>query len=375
MRTNAKLEINLNYLKNNFKLIQTRAPKAQVLFMVKADAYGHGAAQIATFCFHECKIKHFGLATLGEAIELKENLPDREVKAYAFSENGMDQFEQNKAHYLEKEIIPVLFQMKDLKTFLNDKDMTRSPLVIKVNIGMNRLGIDFDELSEMISVLLRNGRRKIDHLMAHFPGSNDPTQIEETKSQYQRFLNIKSLLISQGIEVVESSVSNSGAIEREIGICESFIRPGLLAYGAYTCSDNPMGWKGRVISKFIIKPIMLREVKKGDGLGYGSPEASTDGILAIVPAGYADGLSSGYEKLEYRCGDFIGVMASRVNMDMSLILFSLEAKDALSQEEIMVWGESSWDLLQLAKKVGLLPYHLFCQISSRVPRVYKIGYN
>ena len=153
MRFHSSLQINLEYLKSNLNQIRSIAKNCEILFMVKANAYGHGAVEIVEYAFNQAAVKEFGVATLGEALYLREKLPQLNFDLYVFSDLEM-RSSDNYRHYVDKKIIPVLSNMKDLDFFLEHEDLRYIPLCLKFNTGMNRLGFLPNEV-DMISNKLK----------------------------------------------------------------------------------------------------------------------------------------------------------------------------------------------------------------------------
>ena len=133
-----KLTVNLEKLKNNIIDLKKHCPQNQIMFMVKADAYGHGMIPIVRYSQTECEINQFGVATLDEAINIRHELPDLDNELYVFSNLNL---EENSSLYAEMNIIPVLSSISMLDLFLKNNYLKGVPLVIKLNTGMNRLGI------------------------------------------------------------------------------------------------------------------------------------------------------------------------------------------------------------------------------------------
>ena len=368
MRSKAIFEVNINSFKKNLELIQKQCSQSELLLMVKANAYGHGAIPITQYAI-EAGVKSFGLATMQEAVELRDKNPDPSIEFYVFSETELDKLELWKKKYLDLQIIPVIENLDELERVALDQDLSKVKIALKVNIGMNRFGIKKHEINRVCEIL-KKYKRDIYHLIGHLPCSPDLKKVNETKEQIDLFNNMKKEIEDYGVDIGHCSVSNSGAIERGLGLDYDFVRPGLLAYGCLSTKDNPMGWKGSIISSLKAKPLKTFPIKKGELFGYGSSPSPDDGHVVVIPLGYADGLTQNYSNVEFKCGDKAGRLIGYVNMDVCFLLF----QDAYKQGGwIEVWGSSSQDFARLAKTTKIITYQLLCQISSRVPRFYKMS--
>lgn len=368
MRSKAVFEVNINSFKKNLKLIQKRCPQSNILLMIKANAYGHGAIDIAGYAVDN-GIKSFGLATMQEAVPIRQSLDDTRINFYAFSETELDDLDLWKKNYLHLNIIPVIENLDELERILNDPDLSDLKIALKFNIGMNRFGLSSSEV-EIACEKLKNHKRQIFHLMGHLPCSPDLKKLKKTQQQISLFNQIKKRIEGLGVKVLHSSVANSGAIERGLGIDHDFIRPGLIAYGPLSTKDNPMGWKGEMISSLKAKPLKVFPIQEGDLFGYGSTPSPANGYIAVIGLGYADGLTQNYASIEFRSGQQNGRVIGYVNMDISYILFE---KPIEHGDWIEIWGSSPQAFAHIAKKTQVINYQLLCQISLRVPRLYKMS--
>lgn len=358
MRSNSFLEVNLSHLADNFKLLKSKIANSEILFMVKANAYGHGMSKIAEFAYEEFAVSSFGVASLGEAIALRTRLP--EVEIYIFSDIDIT----NAAYQADLKLIPVIAKISDLEKYL-DSGLC-NPLALMVNTGMNRLGFSYEFDENLINFLVDN-KLSVFHLMTHFSDSYLPKK-EKTKIQYERFLEIKKKFNSANIKVAKTSVANSGAIENGIGLNETMVRPGLMLYGPQSTLGTKC-WDGKIISSLKAEVLQLQCLKKGDTVGYGSTVLSEDGVVAICSLGYGDGLLNSYQKLEVEFKGSSGKFIGRVNMDMFQALFKKDAPKV--GDHIHIWESGNDNSLQkVSMHTKMIPYEVFCSISSRVPRRY-----
>ena len=139
----------------------------EVIFMVKADGYGHGMIQITRFAILEMQIKEFGCASIAEALKLREELHDLEFDIYVFSDTQLD-VDENFEIYSKRRIIPVISSLGDLEFFIHSSESRNIPVCLKFNTGMNRLGLDPDDAEKVIKTLKQHGRQVIHHFFAHF---------------------------------------------------------------------------------------------------------------------------------------------------------------------------------------------------------------
>jgi alanine racemase len=367
MRHSSYLEVDLKLLGENISHIK-RLSTAQIIPMVKANAYGNGLVPISRFLVEECHIATLGCASLGEALNILNECPKLQSEIMVFSDTEIQNEKLSEA-YSNLNITPVLHQMSDVEAALTRSDLKKIPLVLKINTGMNRLGLSLDEL-ERIAPKLKN--RGVKHLMTHFATSYYPMKVgDKMHRQMDEFKQAKKVLTDIGVTVEETSVANSGAIEQNFGIDETYVRPGLMMYGPP--STEPRIWEGHQISKLITKVLKTFTVKKGTPVGYGINVAGEDGFIVVIPIGYGDGLMTFAAGIELMIKGFKGKLFARINMDMAFIMFDPSVEGKFKNEEVIeVWNHDNRVITDIATQMKTIPYQVMCGISSRIPRIYKV---
>ena len=366
MRPKSHLLVNLSYLQFNLEQLQKLAPKTEILFMVKANAYGHGLLKIVDYSFRELQLKSFGLASLGEALALRRASENYEYEIYIFSDLSIKDHVES---YLDFKLLPVITQMEDLLIVLNHAKCRYLPLVLHFDTGMNRLGLPLHQSASIIEELKKRGR-SVYHLMTHFSDSYLP-QKKKTQLQYQKFLQLKADFKNEGVEVKKTSVGNSGAIENGIGLGpeETTIRPGLMLYGMRS-NTSPACWSGKIISSLRAEVLDVRPVKKGESIGYGSTPSPRAGTLCILGLGYGDGITNHYQKLSLRYQQFQGTIIGRINMDMIQTVFPPEFSPKRGHL-IPLWEHCQERMKEVSLHTQLTPYEITCLLKNRIPRIYQ----
>lgn len=348
--------------------IQALAPKATILPMVKADAYGNGIVPISSHLVNECGARKIGCASLGEALFVLRECPDLAAEIMVFSDTEIQNPELRKS-YAALNITPVLHQVSDVKAFIHDPDMKRVPVVLKLNTGMNRLGLSLGELEECLPLLKNRG---VKHLMTHFACSYySSKEGDKTQRQSDEFRQAQKLLKDAGVTVEETSVANSGAIEQGIGVEETYVRPGLMMYGPP--SVEPVRWNGHQISRLVTRVLKTFIVKKGTPVGYGINVAPEDLLIAVLPVGYGDGILTYASGTKLMISGIEARLFARINMDMTFLSFpaSMEGK-IKAGDEIELWNHDNKVITDIATQMKTIPYQLMCAISGRIPRIYKV---
>lgn len=376
MRFRTRLYVDLGLLAENFTQLKELAPNNEVIFMVKADGYGHGMVPIVHFAITELNIKEFGVATLGEAKKLREELPDFEFEIYVFSDIQIESVTCQEI-FLSQRIIPVISNMDDLGIFLDNPDFKHFPLFAKFNTGMNRLGILPEEVDLFIKKLKSANRLEVFHFMSHFSSSSLPVKTNKQNiKQYELFKSLKRQITEAGITIQNTSMANSGAIEQGYALEETHIRPGLMLYGPSAMVPKYRSlskWKGKVISRLETYIINIFKVTKGQPIGYGATPCPGDGIVLIIALGYGDGFSTRFEGATLKYSGIDGKVAGRVNMDMAQVFFANSSNPSFKiGDKFEIWDHTQEKILHFSDQTKTIPYELFCQLTSRVPRVYGL---
>ncbi len=378
MKFRSRLIVNLNNLKHNYEQIKKLAPNSNVLFMVKADGYGHGMIPVARFACAELKIKEFGCATIQEALSLREELNDLAFDIYVFSDIQLE-LHENADIYLKKRIIPVISNVSELEYILHTPEFRNFPICLKYNTGMNRLGLNIAEIDKVINLLKANNRNSIHHLISHFANASFSMKKDEHNlNQIKKFEEIKKQFTDAGIKLERTSQSNSGSIEQKNGLVnDTHIRPGLMMYGPSSLNDNIQGegfFEGKLVSKLETYILRTFEVTKGTPVGYNSTPCPEDGVIAILAIGYGDGFSNRYSGVKLYHNGFEGFLIGRVSMDMAHVFFPKEARGHIKPHEVFtIWGEGGAEIRQFSKETKTIPYELFCSLLPRIPRVYRLS--
>lgn len=368
MRDHTRLEVYWARLARNWQRIQDLAPQARVLPMVKANAYGHGLIPVSRFLTEELGASLLGVATLGEAEAVIRELPDYRGKVYAFSEVNLRD-KATHARYAGDNIHPVVSTFEDLEIFLHDRCFKHLPLVLKLNTGMNRLGLAENEWEAAGALIKQAGRTSIQHLLTHYAYSYQTLKPgDRTNRQAESFKKALALLRGQGLSIEETSLANSGAIEQKFTVDETWVRPGLMLYG-----PPSVNWNGEIVSSLVTRIMKVFPVKKGLPVGYGGNTTAEEGLMAVIPLGYGDGFPTQASGWTFQHQGMKAKVFGRVNMDMTFLFFPTEALGRVKVgDEVRLWDADPAPLLSYAEHMQTHAYQALCALSSRVPRIYRL---
>lgn len=368
------VEISLSKLRHNAERVRELAGRRKVMAVVKADAYGHGAVPIAK-CLASCGIHWFGVATVEEALELREAGIEQPILLLG----GL--YMSDPAHLIEYRLTPSVSSTARLDTYAESARRHAQPIEfhLKVDTGMGRLGLPPDRLKSFVEHYRTLEGLELKGFFTHLASAEDLVA-SQTDEQSGRFEAALSELRSFGIEPEWVHVSNSAALFARRNFPENLVRIGALLYGYCLPLNLPAGERlpetpdFEPVLTFKSRVVYLKDVPSGAPLGYGAAfHTRRPSRIATVPVGYADGLSRalsnrGRAIVRDDCARIVG------NISMDLTLLDVTDIPGVSVgDEVYLLGKShhcSITALEIAEQVGTVPYEVLCSIGKRVPRIY-----
>jgi alanine racemase len=247
---------------------------------------------------------------------------------------------------------------------------------VKIDTGMGRLGVRFDEVADFASALKRFENIRVDGLMTHFAAADEPSCGPLTKDQIQRFENAVAVFEAHGLVPTHRHLANSAAVFAQTAAWGNLVRPGGVLYGLWRdiLAPEDRSVDLRPVMSLHSRITLLKWVPQGETVGYGCTfEASRKTLVATIPIGYDDG----YMRALSNRGHAIirGVFATvigRISMDLTLVDVTNVPDVEIDDEVILMGhdGELSITAEELGKIAGTLSYEVTCGISERVPRIY-----
>jgi len=243
---------------------------------------------------------------------------------------------------------------------------------LKIDTGMNRLGFRHDNLGRTLPAIANSEYLAIDAVYTHFATADEPEH-PAFVLQRERFEHVLATLPSLGIHPQWRHAANSAALLRDERVWYDFVRPGLLLYGivppplAVTIPLRPaLSLHSRIVH--------VKGLRPGEGTGYGLRSvADSPRTIAVVPAGYADGLDrrmAGHAFMLVR-GKRVPVVGS-VCMDMTMI--DVTGMEVSTGDEVVIVGRQGSEeigMREIAASIGTIPYELLCRVGTRIERVYE----
>lgn len=365
-------EVNLNALAANFHIVKRRVgANANVMAVVKANAYGHGAVACARRLEGEAA-DWFGVALPEEGIELRNAGITKPILCLA----GFWEGQANLC--LQYELVPVVYRVDLIEAF--DRAARERGLVadvhVKIDTGMGRLGVRFDELGDFANSIKKFQNIRVDGLMTHFAAADEPSCGPLTKDQVERFENAVAAFREHGFQPTYRHLANSAAIFAQPSAGGNMVRPGGVLYGLWRDILAPAdrNEKFKPVMSLHSRITFLKWVPQGETVGYGCTfEASRKTLVATIPVGYEDGYIRALSNRGHAIIRGIhSTVIGRISMDLTLIDVTNVPEVQLDDEVVLMGHEAGLSVTaeDLAKTAGTLSYEVTCGIGKRVPRIY-----
>ncbi len=352
-------EIHLDRAAHNFKEISARTD-SKVIAVVKADAYGHGAVRLARL-YETLGAAYLAVACVQEGLELRANGIQAPILILGLVSDS--EIKDCITHDLTLALYSRAFAESVSRAAT---EMGKSAHVhLKIDTGMSRIGFRFHAVSEILDAAhLPN--LSVDGAFMHFADAEREDRAF-SDLQFERFEHTVKQLRAEGLTLEICHCANSAAVLHYKKAWTGYVRAGIILYGWQ--AGTPVDFLQPVM-EFKTRVLDLRMIEAGDTVSYGRTyTAETPRKIAVVPAGYADGIIRALSN----CGTFKvrGVEApivGRVCMDMTMLDVT-DIPDVAIGDEVTIFGaEASADTL--AEKAGTISYELCCNVSKRVPRIY-----
>ena len=360
-------EIDLRAFERNVEELAARVGSGtKILPLLKADAYGHGAVELAKRCDPR-HVGMIGVALLEEALELRQagiTLP-----ILVLGPLGEPQVRAAVDHDITLGV-PGPEELEIVARVARDRDVT---IHLKLDTGMGRMGCIETDMPRVAELIRSAPRLKVDAIYSHFANASD-VRDPFTEEQRARFHSLVETLREAGITASRTHLANSAAAMR--GITDGdFVRIGVALLGAEALDvDSPrleplMRWRSEVAR--------LKEVPAGSSIGYGRTFfTQRPSRIATIPVGYADGYA---RRLSNQADMLVRgrrvPLVGRVSMDL-ITLDVTDVPEAAVGDEVVLLGRQGEEEItaeELASKLDTISYEVFCSVGARVPRVYRDG--
>ena len=367
--TRAWAEIDLDALARNISELRIIFGNRSLLLPVKANAYGHGAVEIArTVADDDDGAAYLGVVDAGEGIELREAGIERPVLLMS------SLLDEEVEPALENDLDIIVSPFEILESIITAAACLekRARIHLMVDTGLSRYGISPDEALEAARRAASDDKLELVGLATHFV-SSESDDISLAEIQLERFMKVIAAFESEDLLPPLIHAANSGAV---LGLPDAhfnMVRPGLAVYGAYPAEKFGSEIHLEPVMSVRAKITQVREVEPGATAGYGATwTASQRTRLALVPVGYADGWpTSLFGRAEVLIRGKRFQIAGRVAMDCMMVDVGRTAVEP--GETVTLLGRDGGSCIhmeELGQLSGRIPYEVTCGIGQRVHRTY-----
>ena len=363
-------EIDLGALGANYRAIKSAGRGAELMAVVKADAYGHGAIEVTRALRGE-GCSHFGVARVCEARELRAaGVRDRIYLLGGFLAGEAEEI-------VGLDVTPFVYDIAliaPVQRAVEAQARANFLIHLKIDSGATRLGILPGELDQAIAELSRAPSLTVEGVCTLLVNAGDP-QSPVTGVQLEVFNAAAARLRAAGIDLRVAHVANSAASILRPDAHYSLLRPGLAIYGLPPVPAVRERVELRPVMTFKTRVVQVKRVPAGVGVSYGhtfvTPRPSAIGVLAV---GYADGYRRGLQHggevmIRGRRAPVVGAVC----MDLTMVDLT-DVPGAAVGDEVILWGgagEAMISVNDIARLAQTISYEMLCTVGKRVPRVYR----
>ena len=362
-----KAYIHLDRLIHNYHEIHDQIGGSPMMCVVKANGYGHGSVACSNALLKEgCTF--LAVFTFDEAMELRDAGIKTDIMI--FSRMQKDFLEDAVANNITLNLSGVN-DIALLEEF-EKKYGTCPKFHLKVDTGMNRLGIPFKKASEVLQKISANPQLNCTGIYSHY-ATADEGDLSYAEWQLEQFKLVLSLADEMGIQFKYRHFSNSGTVINMPHTSYDIVRVGMLLYGAFPSDEVPTDMDIKPVMEFRGPIVSIRRVKAGTKVSYGGVwESEKDTTIAVIQTGFADGFPRAWYEGGYVT--FKGKpypIAGRICMDQFMVDFGDDRAEI--GDEVLLFGENGKDSLhmeEIAQQINSTPYVLSTGIHGRTERVY-----
>lgn len=361
--------IDLDTIAHNVReLRRIASPAAELMAVVKADAYGHGIVETAAECL-TAGATRLGVAVIDEAIVLRRAGFDCPILVIGHVPG------YSASTVLDFDIAATVFQVDDAVALSDEarRRGRRTPIHIKVDTGMSRLGIWPDEAGKaLVEKIVRLPGLDVEGIFTHFADADEADK-GFAREQFSRFMDFVDRLRARGVEFRLRHAANSAALLDLPETHLDMVRPGVLIGGLWPSEavTHPIDLRPAMTLRTRIA--LVRDVPAGRAVSYGRTYTTSGTVtLATVPLGYHDGYRRG---LSNRASMLVhGARApvrGRVCMDQTVI--DVSGLDVRAGDEVVAFGRQGTGLVsaeELASLAGTIGYEIVATVGRRVARLY-----
>ena len=367
---NTRVEIDLDAIIRNFDAVRKKAG-VKVMAVIKADAYGHGAIQVARLLEDKCAF--FGVSSMLEAMELRQ--AGLSTPILILGQTPVNAFPTA----IREGIRPTIFRYEDAVALSNAavEAGISAPFHFAVDTGMSRIGFQADAASADICATIAKLPGLVpEGLFSHF-ATADCADLSRARSQAERFAAFDKMLKDRGVEIPIRHLDNSAGL-MNFDCHYEMVRSGIVTYGMYPSQEvSPDLLKLEPALKWLSRVTHVKTLPAGREISYGGTFVTTrDTVVATIPVGYADGYRRSLSgKFHVLIRGKKAPILGRICMDQLMVDVTDIPNVALNDRVVLVgnYDQETITMEQIAAAADSFNYEFVCGISRRVPRIYIRG--
>ena len=369
---NGEAVVDLAAIAHNVGILREHAGSAQVMAVVKADGYGHGATEVARAAVR-AGVAELGVATVGEALALRRDGITAPVLAWLHPP-GTDF-----APALSADVQIGVSSARQVDDLIDAVERTgRTAVVtIKVDTGLNRNGVSAQEYPDVLDALRRAAAGdavRVRGIMSHLVSGDEPDN-PLNDLQGQRFSAMLVEARRSGVDFEVAHLSNSPSAMTRPDLGFDMVRPGIAVYGLSPVPD--LGGMGLLPAMTLRSQVaMVRPVRAGDGVSYGHTWiADRDTTVALLPLGYADGVFRALSgRIDVLINGRLRRSVGRICMDQFVVDLGPGVPDVAEGDQAVIFGpgsEGEPTAQDWAEALGTIHYEVVTSPRGRVLRTYR----
>ncbi|WP_114782204.1 bifunctional UDP-N-acetylmuramoyl-tripeptide:D-alanyl-D-alanine ligase/alanine racemase [Botryobacter ruber] len=356
------LEVNLDALVHNLNFYRSKlASETKLMVMVKAFAYGSGSFEVANLLqFHQ--VDYLAVAYTDEGVSLREHgitLPIMVMNP------SPDSFAKLRQYSLEPEI----YSVELLESFIASSDPgILDKIHLKLDTGMHRLGFTASDFDVVFELLQKNPQVRVVSTFSHLAGADEALHNDFSQLQIATFRELSAEIEARLGYPVLKHILNSAGIVRFPEHQLDMVRLGIGLYGVEATGAEQEALRPVSILKTTVSQV--KQIAKGETVGYSRKGiADSDKTIATIAIGYADG----YDRRFSNGQGEVSINGKRMpvigNVCMDMCMIDVTGLDVKAGDEVVVYGPQL-TLVELAQKIGTIPYELLTNVSTRVKRIF-----
>lgn len=362
------VEIDLDRLVANYRAVSDHLPSGvTVMAVVKADAYGHGAARVAG-ALQAAGAKTFGVAITEEAVELRDAGVSGAILVFGGGFPGQEET------FVELGLTPTVYDMGAVER-LSNAAQAKKQIVgyhLKLDTGMGRLGIGPEDVAGFVKEAASHKGARLEGVFSHL-SSADEDDLAYTRQQIRIYTKAVDAIEAAGHRHIVRHVANSAGTLLHSGSWFDMVRAGLSLYGIH-----PSRYRGTVelapVMSFKTRIAFVKTVPVGTALGYNRTfKTDRPSIIATLPVGYADGLARlASNKGHVLIGGEQAPIVGNISMDTTLVdITDIPGADPGDVAVLIgTQGDATISAREAGRWASTIPYEVVCRITARVPRIY-----